>query len=85
MGDLFFGRSNISRATVVRQNNRHHFPVLIFQRNLKLVSQSIYHGSTNAESGERTWTGEESNFREIRPVSLIFDKLIVDEGKNLLS
>ena len=34
MGDLFFGRSNVGRATVVRQNNWHHFPVLIFQRNL---------------------------------------------------
>jgi hypothetical protein len=84
MGDLFFGRSNVSRATVVWQNNGHHFPVLILQWNLQLISQSINYGSTDAEASKRAWTGEESDFREIGPVGLIFDKFIMDEGKNLL-
>ena len=85
MGDLFFGKSNVGRTTVVRQNDWYDFPVLIFQRNLQLIGQSINHGSTNTESGERTWTSEERDFREIGPVGLIFDKFIMDKGENLLS
>ena len=85
MGDLFFGWRNISRATVVRQNNWHDFPVLILQRNLQLISQSINYGSTDAEASKRAWTGEESDFREIGPVGLILDKFIMNESENLFS
>jgi len=55
MGDLFFGWRNIGRATVVWQNDGHHFPVLILQRNLQLISQSINYGSTDAEASKRAW------------------------------
>ena len=84
MGDLFFGWRNIGRATVVWQNDGHHFPVLILQRNLQLISQSINYGSTDAEASKRAWTGEESDFREIGPVGLIFNKFIMNKSKNLL-
>ena len=59
---LFFRRSNASGATVVGENNRASFSMVVIEGNGEVMGERIDNGGADTETGERAGAGKIGDF-----------------------
>ncbi len=58
--------------------------LMVVERNVKLVGESIDNSGADAETSEGAGAREKSDFGEVGPVGVIFGEFVVDEGEDFL-
>ena len=54
------------------------FAVVVVERDLEFVGESVGDGGADAETGERAWAAVESDFLEVLESFVVFLKMILE-------
>lgn len=59
--------------------------LMVVERDIKLVGKSVDDSSADAQTGERPWAREKSNFGDIAPIGGVFLEFVVNKTEDFFS
>lgn len=80
---LFFGLSDVGRATVVGEDDGLALTTVVIEGDVEFMGESVDDGGADAKTREGAWARHESDFSESLPGLVVFGEFFRDEGKQL--